>query len=221
MEAFSNKKICFGERKEKDLSDAFAEFLHLARAIRKKLGNRKYLLDYYILDLFGSFYRCMLNDLWDQADTAGAQIYNLCLQSIRGEEAAKETQIGQQVLAYVESHPHPFLEESTKANLYSAELFSLYLEHVAGQYYCEMEKSMLRNFDTVITDERYLAIVQAIGDKTDMERLDTLIAEQLLRVKPMDVFLQIYMQNFIGSLLSRDIQTDHTILQLLLDLADE
>ena len=88
-------------------------------------------------------------------------------------------------------------------------------------YYCEMEKSMLRNFDTVITDERYLAIVQAIGDKTDMERLDTLIAEQLLRVKPMDVFLQIYMQNFIGSLLSRDIQTDHTILQLLLDLADE
>ena len=65
-------------------------------------------------------------------------------------------------------------------------------EHIAGQYYCEMEKSMLRNFDKVITDERYPAIVQAIGDKTDMERLDTLIAERLLRVKPMDVFLQIY-----------------------------
>lgn len=189
----------------------------MAIAIRKKLGNRKYLLDYYLLDMFGAFYRCTLNDLWDQADTAGVQIYNLCLQSIRGEEAAKETQIDQQVQTYVEAHPHPFLEESTKANLYSAELFCLYLEHVVGQYYCEMEKSILRYFDTVITDERYLAIVQAIGDKTDMERLDTLIAERLLRVKPMDVFLQIYTQNFIGSLLSRDIQTDHTILQLLLD----
>ncbi len=50
-----------------------------------------------------------------------------------------------------------------------------------------------------------------------MERLNTLFAERFLRVKPMDLYIQEYTQEFLYSLLYRDMQTDHTVLQILLD----
>ena len=101
--SFLKQENLFRGGKRKGLKRRFCRVSAFGQSDTQKLGNQKYLLDYYLLDLFGSFYRCMLNDLWDQADTAGAQIYNLCLQPIRGEEATKETQIGQQVQAYVET----------------------------------------------------------------------------------------------------------------------
>ena len=42
-------------------------------------------------------------------------------------------------------------------------------------------------------------------------------AERFLRVKPMDLYIQEYTQEFLYSLLYRDMQTDHTVLQILLD----
>ena len=36
-------------------------------------------------------------------------------------------------------------------------------------------------------------------------------------MKPMDLYIQEYTQEFLYSLLYRDMQTDHTVLQILLD----
>ena len=47
--------------------------------------------------------------------------------------------------------------------------------------------------------------------------LNALFAERFLRVKPMDLYIQEYTQEFLYSLLYRDMQTDHTVLQILLD----
>lgn len=48
---FKKSKEMLGEVNVKELGVAFVEFIELARAIRGKLGCRKYLLDQYLLHL--------------------------------------------------------------------------------------------------------------------------------------------------------------------------
>ena len=48
---FKDAKEMLGEVNGKELGIAFVEFIELARAIRGKLGCRKYILDKYLLHL--------------------------------------------------------------------------------------------------------------------------------------------------------------------------
>ena len=81
----------------------------------------------------------------------------------------------------------------------------------------EQETDLLFRYDPHGGDELYQTIIRLIGNESEMERLNTLFAERFLRVKPMDLYIQEYTQEFLYSLLYRDMQTDHTVLQILLD----
>ena len=89
------------------------------------------------------------------------------------------------------------------------------------RYLEEQENELLFRYDPHGGDELYQTIVRLIGNETEMERLNTLFAERFLRVKPMDLYIQEYTQEFLYSLLYRDMQTDHTVLRLLLDRTEE
>lgn len=64
-------------------------------------------------------------------------------------------------------------------------------------------------------------IVQLVGGETEMEQLNVLFAQRFLLVKPMALFTQAYVQDFVCALTYRDMQTDHTVLQILLDRVEE
>ena len=218
---FKKSKEMLGEVNGKELGVAFVEFIELARAIRGKLGCRKYLLDQYLLHLLEMARNFSYLDLSDDGEETGGKLRKLCRQVLREEDAVAETRIGSTVQAYVATHPYPFLEDYTKVELYMAELADLYFEHAAERYAEEQENRLLGECDPLRGNELYNMIVQLIGGETEMEQLNALFAQRFLLVKPMELFTQSYVQDFICALTYRDMQTDHTVLQLLLDRVEE
>ena len=210
-----------GEVNVKELGVAFVEFIELARAIRGKQGCRKYLLDQYLLHLLEMARNFSYLDLSDDGEETGGKLRKLCRQVLRGEDAVGETRIGSTVQAYVATHPYPFLEDYTKVELYMAELADLYFEHAAERYAEEQENRLLGECEPLRGNELYNMIVQLLGGETEMEQLNALFAQRFLLVKPMELFTQSYVQDFICALTYRDMQTDHTVLQLLLDRVEE
>ena len=216
MNIFKDAKEMLGEVNVKELCVTFVEFIELARLIRNKLGCRKYLLDRYLLDLLEAASSISPMDLAEAGEDAAERLRKLCRQAVRKDEAVRETIIGEQIQAYVEAHPSAYFEDCTKVESYVADLSDLYLEHAAERYCEEQENELLFRYDPHGGDELYQTIVRLIGNETEMERLNTLFAERFLRVKPMDLYIQEYTQEFLYSLLYRDMQTDHTVLQILL-----
>ena len=210
-----------GEVNGKELGIAFVELIELARAIRGKLGCRKYLLDQYLLRLLEMANSFSYLDLSDDGEEAGGQLRKLCRQAVRGEDAVGETRIGSTVQAYVASHPYPFLENYTKIELYMADLADLYFEYAVERYAEEQESRLLGGCDPLRANELYNMIVQLVGGETEMEQLNVLFAQRFLLVKPMALFTQAYVQDFVCALTYRDMQTDHTVLQILLDRVEE
>ena len=214
---FKDAKEMLGEVNVKELGVTFVEFIELARLIRNKLGCRKYLLDRYLLDLLEAASGISPMDLAEAGEDAAERLRKLCRQAVRKDEAVRETLIGEQIQAYVEAHPSAYFEKCTKQESYVADLSDLYLEHAAQRYLEEQENELLFRYDPHGGDELYQTIVRLIGGENDMERLNALFAERFLRVKPMDLYIQEYTQEFLYSLLYRDMQTDRTVLQILLD----
>ena len=214
---FKDAKEMLGEVNVKELGVTFVEFIELARLIRNKLGCRKYLLDRYLLDLLEAASCISPMDLTEAGEDAAERLRKLCRQAVRKDEAVRETIIGEQIQAYIEDHPSAYFEECTKVESYMADLSDLYLEHAAERYCEEQENELLFRYDPHGGDELYQTIVRLIDDESEMERLNALFAERFLRVKPMDLYIQEYTQEFLYSLLYRDMQTDHTVLQILLD----
>ena len=160
-------------------------------------------------------------DLSDDGEEAGGQLRKLCRQAVRGEDAVGETRIGSTVQAYVATHPYPFLENYTKIELYMADLADLYFEYAVERYAEEQESRLLGGCDPLRANELYNMIVQLVGGETEMEQLNVLFAQRFLLVKPMALFTQAYVQDFVCALTYRDMQTDHTVLQILLDRVEE
>lgn len=221
MNRFKESNEILGEVNIKELGIAFAELIELARTIRGKLGCRKYLLDQYLLRLLEMARNFSYLDLSDDGEETGAQLRKLCRQAVRGDAAVGETRIGSTVQTYVATHPYSFLENYTKVELYMADLADLYFEHAAERYAEEQENRLLGECDPLRTNELYDMIVQMIGGETEMEQLNALFARRFLLVKPIELFTQAYVQHFICALTYRDMQTDHTVLQLLLDRTEE
>lgn len=218
---FKDAKEMLGEVNVKELGVAFVEIIELARTIRGKLGCRKYLLDQYLLHLLEMVSTFSYLDLSEDGENAGGQLRKLCRQAARGEDAASETRIGRTVRTYVATHPCSFLENYTKDELYRADLADLYFEHAVERYAEEQESRMMGECDPLRANELYNIIVQMLGEETEMERLNALFAQRFLLVKPIELFTQAYMQDFVCALTYRDMQTDHTVLQILLDRVEE
>ena len=109
------------------------------------------------------------------------------------------------------------LKEHTRMEIYMTELFSFNLEYVIGQYQDYLDTCQSSFFDRNEIAELYRNIVRLLGSESDMERLNALFAQRFLLVKPIPLFIQAYTQDLLGSLLYRDPQSDHSVLQLLLD----
>ena len=103
------------------------------------------------------------------------------------------------------------------AGFLGSALSDQYLEQAAAQYREDFAACRLGKYDAVKTNGLYQAIVRLAGEEESMRRLNALFAQKFLRVKPMDLFLQGYMEDLCSALAYRDLQTDHTVLQLLLD----
>ena len=98
-----------GEVNGKELGIAFVELIELARAIRGKLGCRKYLLT----SIFFVCWRWLTpSHIWicrTMAKRRAGSFANSAVRQFAERDAVGETRIGSTVQAYVATHPYPFL----------------------------------------------------------------------------------------------------------------
>ena len=221
MNVFKETKNILGEVNAKDLGVAFAEFMELARSIRAKLGCRKYLLDWYLLTLLEMANTFSLPDLAENGVEASRKLRVLIRQAMQAEKPKQPTKIGDAVSAYVQDHPLTFIEEETRLAVYMVDLANLYLEHTAERYIEEKEHIVRCRYDTIYINQLFESIVSMTGSEMEMVRLNELVLRRFIRVKPLDVYLQGCTVDLIYNLIHRDMQTDHTVLQLLMDRVEE
>ena len=217
MNIFKDRNMYLGEVNSKSLGTDFVELIELTRSIRNKLGCRKYMVDWYVLTLLEIANTFSLSDLVGDGTDAGDRLYTLIIQSMRREKPAAHTRIGDAIDEYIQKHPLPFLEEETRVAVYMADLSDLYLEHAAQRYVEEKEHIVRCQYDHVYIDQQFEAIVGIIGNEEEMIRLNELILTRFMKVKPLEAYLQGYTAAFMDNLTHRDIQTDRTVLQILLD----
>ena len=136
---------------------------------------------------------------------------------MRREKPAAHTRIGDAIDEYIQEHPLPFLEEETKVAVYMADLSDLYLEHTAERYVEEKEHIVRCQYDHIYIDQQFEAIVGITGNEAEMIRLNELILTRFMKVQPLEAYLQGYTAAFMDNLTHRDMQTDRTVLQILLD----
>lgn len=215
LNIFRDKNTFLGEVNTKELGVDFVEFIELARSIRNKLGCRKYMVDWYLLTLLEIANTFSVSDLVGDGTDTGDRLYTLIIQSMRQEKPATHTRIGDAIDEYIQKHPLPFLEEETRIAVYMADLSDLYLEHAAQRYVEEKEHIVRCQYDHI--DQQFEAIVGITGNEAEMIRLNELILTRFMKVKPLEAYLQGYTAAFMDNLTHRDMQTDRTALQILLD----
>lgn len=221
MNVFKETKNILGEVNTKELSAAFVEFMELVKSIREKLGCRKYLLDWYLFILLEMANTFSLPDLAENGVEASEKLRVLIRQAMQAEKPKHPTKIGDTVNAYVQEHPLTFMEEETRLAVYMVDLASLYLEHAAERYIEEKEHIVRCRYDNVYINQLFESIVSMTGSEMKMVRLNELVLRLFMKVKPLDVYLQGYTVDLIYNLIHRDMQTDHTVLQILLDRVEE
>ena len=216
MNKYQDAKSYLGEVNLKELNAGFHEFLALSRKIREALGVQGYLLDRYLFRKLKSVRCFSYSEIVEQGEEAGERLRKLCRQAVYGEEPEK-IQYAQTVHTYIEKHPSSYAEKHTNEEMYTAELAHLYLEQAAPRFYQELEDDLLCQCNLNDGIELYNRIVQLLGEERELDRLNALFMECFLLVKPMELYIQGYIQDLIWSLTYRDMQTDHTILQILFD----
>ena len=214
MNVFEVKQTYWGEVNEKAMNDAFSEFMNLAKAIRERLGAHKYLLEQYLLGLLHAVSGIPCIDTASDAENFSSYCRRICRQTMRGDTPT--VPLGHRMRSYMEAHPYASLKEHTRMEIYMTELFSFNLEYVIGQYQDYLDTCQSSFFDRNEIAELYRNIVRLLGSESDMKRLNALFAQRFLLVKPIPLFIQAYTQDLLGSLLYRDPQSDHSVLQLLL-----
>ena len=214
MNVFEVKQTYLGEVNEKAMNDAFAEFMNLAKAIRERLGAHKYLLEQYLLGLLHVVSGIPCIDNASDAENFSSYCRRICRQTMRGDTPT--VPLGRRMRSYMEAHPFASLMEHTRMEIYMTKLFGFNLEYVIGQYQDYLDTCQSSFFDRNEIAELYRNIVRLLGSESDMKRLNALFAQRFLLVKPIPLFIQAYTQDLLGSLLYRDPQSDHSVLQLLL-----
>lgn len=130
----------------KELSDAFAEFMELARSIRAKLGCRKYLLDWYLFTLLGMANTFPLPDLAENSMEISGKLRVLIRQAMQTENPKQPTK---QKMHMYRRHRFIFIQEETRLAVCMIDLASLYLEHVAERYIEEKEHIVRCCYDNI------------------------------------------------------------------------
>lgn len=215
MNVFEVKQTYLGEVNEEAMNDAFAEFMNLAKAIRERLGAHKYLLEQYLLGLLHAVSSIPCIDTASDAENFSSYCRRIYRQTMRGDTPT--VPLGHRMRSYMEAHPFASLKEHTRMEIYMTELFDFNLEYAIGQYQDYLDTCQSSFFDRNEIAELYRNIVRLLESESDMDRLNALLAQRFLLVKPIPLFIQAYTQDLLGSLLYRDPQSDRSVLQLLLD----
>ncbi len=200
MNIFRNRDMLTGIGEAKAFATAWEEFIRLAKSFRQQLGDRRYLLDRYLLALFDMRHGYVTEDALDAGKEAFTALWTAAMEEV------------------TEKGLYPQHKEAeTKAHLCTAALADRRLKEAAQAYMREQAVVICGKCDIISLDEQYAHLCACIGREDDMAKLNDLFARCFLSVNVLTAFVNGFAGDLLYSLCYRDIETDHTILQLLLE----
>ena len=219
MNIFEHTRDIMGNLDVGHLRKTQQEFFELSRSIRTKLGNQSYLLDKYLYDLLGAVNETLAYDAADRGFLSSGELRGICADILKGEEERKEHPFYETAKQYISKHPLNFQERTTQVDIYCTLLSCDFMESAAPLFYEDCKNNSGAVMDIVFLRELYYKISSVVGEEP-MERLNLLIRQRFLIAAPMFCFAQGMTNDLLYSLRWRDIETNKTVLQLILDTAD-
>lgn len=218
MNIFKTKGDILGCR-YKELSEShMLSFLCFTRKVRRQLGGKGYLLDYYLSLFFDTVNASLAADAVDKGfqHTGNYQAY--CIDALKGADSKKESPLYAKTQEALRKHPEflTFQEPITRMNLLYMTMADVFLADALALFTREREYAIASIADIIQMDELYEQISHIIGEPA-MESLNLHLKQNFLAAPLVPVFMQGFCNDLICRLVSRDIETSRQIFQLLPD----
>lgn len=217
MNIFYDKEGILGKQGLTYLKNINEEFFETASSIRKRLETKAYFLDKYLYDLLYALSNTLAYDAADSGFIKSNELTHLCRDIIDGHHECKEHPYYQTVKNYIQEHPLPFQERSTKLEYYFVKLADGYFEQCAPPYFSEIYLHVREDLDIVYLHELYRNICDILGCENDMEKLNLLLRQRYMTTTAMADFAQGLTDSLIYSLTYRDEETSKPVIQLILE----
>ena len=217
MNTFEKYMDFIGEDPSAQMRYAFDGLMEHARAVRKRLGKKFYLLDRYMNCMLTavnhSLAYCSSSDGFDTA----CELRGMCRDILVGRERLKGHPFYGQAKAYIEAHLLDCQEDATKAALYATALAYDFLEVAAKRFYEEQEQSVFDVLDIAELRELYRKICGMLGGEEEMQAINSLFRQRFLLITPINAYLQGLTDDLLYELTYQDKESSLTVFQLLLD----
>lgn len=217
MNIYYDYEGILGNSQQARLRNTLEDIFELARAIRKQLGKQGYLLDKYLHDLLTAINSTLAYEAADSGFQLTGKLLRFCNKLTRGEPVEKEHPLYEPVKEYIDDHPLPYQENTTKVNLYCIGLADAFLGYAIPAFIHDGKDAIRREVDIVALHDRYRKISSILGNEDQMEKLNLLIHQRFQVTTAMAGFLQGVTNSLLYALIERDVETGKTGLQLWLD----
>lgn len=221
MNIYYDYEEILGKPQQAHLRNTLEEIFELARAIRNQLGKQAYLLDKYLHDLLSAINSTLAYEAADIGFQITSELLHLCNKLTRGEPVEKDHPLYEPVKEYIDSHPLPCQEHTTKVNLYCIGLADTFLSYAIPSFMDDGTEAIRREIDMVALHDRFRQIGSILGSENQMEKLNLLIRQRFQVTTAMSGFLQGVTNSLLYALTERDTETNKTVLQLWLDGPEE
>jgi hypothetical protein len=199
------------------LEDTSRNFWKQAEVIRKKLGNRKYLLDEYLASLFEAVSLTQIDNVTTISTNEGFALVEICTGIVHGEAKRTEHPFYPNAKTFIDEHPLQFLEPLTKVAIYWSLLAGKFYEAACKDIADKILDLFFTELDLTLTNEIYETIGELLGEEKPMESLNMLFRQRFLLSDAITIFIQGASPQIVTWLEYRDKETSRQIFQLLLD----
>ena len=221
MNIYYDYEGILGTPQQAYLRNTLEEIFELARAIRNQLGKQGYLLDKYLHDLLTAINSTLAYEAADSGFQLTGELLHLCNKLTRGEPVDKDHPLYNPVKEYIDSHPLPCQEHTTKVNLTCIALADEFLGYAIPAFIEDRKEAIRREVDIVALHDRFRQISSILGSEDQMEKLNLLIRQRFQVTTAMSGFLQGVTNSLLYALTERDTETNKTVLQLWLNGPEE
>ena len=220
MNQFWDYHDIYGKAETAHLERTLEELCELVAAVRKQLGEKRYLMDNYLSYLLQGANAVLLYNAVESGFNLTSELHHLCQSVMKGKSDCTDHPLYDRVKEYIETHPLSYLEAPTKVNLYCIALMDSFLEYAAEKADKKQRECVRPAFDIVELRDLYRQITAMIGREEKMERINLLFRQRFLIVTPMAGFMQGMTNDLLYLLTERDPQTNQLAVSLWLNEQD-
>ena len=137
------------------LKNSLHDFFELTSTIRNQLGNQAYLLDKYVCDLLKSITAMLSCNSASNGFSASGDLRKIILGVLDGREETKTHPLYEKAKDYIDGHPLPYQELSTRVDIYYIALVDDFLEHITAEFYVDRKDNICRTMDIVESEAEF------------------------------------------------------------------